>query len=67
MIDTVTKSRIRRTEHAKNPEIPKGPECPWCNSDSYLLFRGRNLLQYKCIKTGHIFSGIDIIKQVCDS
>lgn len=67
MTDIITKRRMRRIEHAKNPEIPEGPNCPLCGSDSYLLFRGRNLSQYKCIKHGHRFSNIDIIKQVYDS
>lgn len=50
------KRRELRRKHADNPETPAGPECPRCKSRSYLVCRGTNLLQFKCVEWAHEFT-----------
>ena len=57
-VDSALKRRELRRKHAQNPEIPRGPACPRCQSSSYLICRGR-ILQFKCVEFGHDFTELN--------
>jgi hypothetical protein len=54
VIDFCEKRKLRE-EHLEHGNAPPGPPCPLCRSKSYVLARGTERTQYKCVRYGHGF------------
>jgi transposase len=55
MVESLEERRKLRQEHLERKGPPPGPPCPLCKSASYVIARGSERTQFKCVRHGHGF------------